>query len=431
MKLKLRFLVFLLLLGQPFVRAQSFKVLFDARKAEMAGDADWVVDADQFNLGRSASGAMVTGAGDESNPQRTPTPAQSGITSSTAETYWKGALSYWAVDLVRRGFTVESLPYNGSITYGNTANPQDLSNYKVYIVVEPNILFTSAEKTAILDFVRNGGGLFIGGNHNGSDRNNDGSDSRAVWNDLFTNNGTVSNPFGISFDATSFSQTTSNLASLSGNPVLYGPAGTVTGLQYNSGTSMTISRTANPNVTALIYKTGASRTGTTQVMFATSKYGSGKVCAIGDSSPSDDGTGDTNDALYSSYASGASGSHRKLFQNAVLWLSSTAPEPPVSGTESTDPGTSASRLSPGYSLPIAFPNPARDLVTVQRPEAAAGVLIVSLFDLCGRQLATYIMPEESEQLPIDLREITSGPGIYLIRVQGPEVNISLRLVRGE
>jgi len=38
----------------------------------------------------------------------------------------------------------------GKITYGNSSNPQDLSNYAVFVVDEPNIRFTSTEKTAIL-----------------------------------------------------------------------------------------------------------------------------------------------------------------------------------------------------------------------------------------------------------------------------------------
>lgn len=424
------YLIFLLLsLGYEPAIAQSVKVLFDARKAEMAGDADWVIDADLFNIGRNSSGAMVLAAGNESNPQRIPTPAQSGITSTTAETFWRGGLSHWAVDLVRRGYTVETLPYNGSITYGNTSNPQDLSNYKVYIIIEPNILFTSAEKTAILSFVRNGGGLFVGGNHSGSDRNNDGFDSRAVWNDFFTTNSAVRNPFGISFDAATFSQTTTNLANLSGNPILSGPAGNVTALEYNSGTSMTLDRNANSNVTALIYRTGASKTGTTQVMFATSRYGNGKVCAIGDSSPSDDGTGDINDMLYSSYATGASGSHRRLFQNAVLWLSSTAPMSPAE--DETLPYQAVSRTRASVASLTLFPNPARETVSVSRPEGTFGRLDIRLFDLCGRQVAVFEMPEEAEKFTINLQENTPGPGLYVVRIHSAEQDWSLRLMRNE
>ncbi|MGC3991141.1 MAG: hypothetical protein QM796_15965 [Chthoniobacteraceae bacterium] len=68
--------------------------LFDATKAEMAGNADWVIDADSHNLNvTNGNGSGTTGTGgSESNPQSVPTPAASGITSSTSETYWTGAL---------------------------------------------------------------------------------------------------------------------------------------------------------------------------------------------------------------------------------------------------------------------------------------------------------------------------------------------------
>jgi hypothetical protein len=41
---------------------------------------------------------------------------------------------------------VETLPWNGRITYGDATNTQDLSNYKVFVVDEPNILFSAIEK---------------------------------------------------------------------------------------------------------------------------------------------------------------------------------------------------------------------------------------------------------------------------------------------
>lgn len=158
-------------------QGQTIKILFDASQAQMAGNADWVIDADVFNIGTNSAHLMVTGAGNEANPQRYPTPAQSSITSSTAQTYWKGALSYWAIDLVRQGYSVETLPYNGLITYGVGTNTQDLSNYNAFIVCEPNIRFSTSEKAALLSYVQNGGGLFMIADHTVSDRNNDGWDS--------------------------------------------------------------------------------------------------------------------------------------------------------------------------------------------------------------------------------------------------------------
>ncbi|MFP5436166.1 MAG: hypothetical protein ACLGH8_00085 [Bacteroidia bacterium] len=121
-----RFIFILSVFITPFSFCQV-KILFDARKAESAGNADWVIDADNHNLG-FRNGPAVLGAGSESNPQRYPTPSQTGITATTDETYWNGALSAWAIDCVKQGYTVETLPYNGQITYNVHSNPQDLSN---------------------------------------------------------------------------------------------------------------------------------------------------------------------------------------------------------------------------------------------------------------------------------------------------------------
>jgi hypothetical protein len=133
------------------------KFLFDATKYENAGSADWQIDADGTeNVPIYTGGTTV-----ETKAQRIPTPSYTGITASTPETYWKGASSSWAIALVKQGELVETLPEGTAITYGNTSNPQDLSNYDVYVVIEPNRLFTATEKTAIMNFVANGGGLMM------------------------------------------------------------------------------------------------------------------------------------------------------------------------------------------------------------------------------------------------------------------------------
>lgn len=318
----------------------QIKILFDATKDEMAGNADWVIDADSKTNG-------------ESNPQRIPTPAQSGITANTSETYWTGALSAWAVDLVKQGYYVETLPISGKITYGDSSNVQDLSNYNVYIVCEPNNSFTSSEKTAIINFVKNGGGLYIIADHDISDRDNDGVDSPAAWNDLFTNNTVKSNPFGISFDKSNISLTSSNFANSTTNTtILNGKAGKPTQIQFFNGSSMTLNSTANNTVKGLIFNTGASNTGTTNVLFATATYGSGKICALGDSSVPDDGSGDTGDSLYNGYFADAAGNHQPLLVNSVIWLATSS----ALGTNDI--------LKPQLSIEI-YPNPSADDVFVK------------------------------------------------------------------
>ncbi len=275
------------------------KYLFDATKAETAGNADWVIDEDG------------------GTPQSIPTPAQSTVTSTTPETYWTGAISSWGIALVKLGHTVETLPATGSITYGNAGNPQDLSNYNVFVVDEPNIRFTTAEKLAILSFVNNGGGLFMVSDHTGSDRNGDGWDSPAIWNDLMTNNTLVNNPFGFSVDLTNISEISTNV--LSGNPsntILHGSQGNVTQLSFNNGATLTINSSGNASVQGLVWQNSYAQS-TTHAMSASATYGTGRVYMVTDSSPLDDGTGAPGNTLYVGWPLY---SHTQLFMNASLWL---------------------------------------------------------------------------------------------------------------
>lgn len=276
------------------------KFLFDASQGETAGNADWVIDENN------------------STPQRIPTPLQSTITSSTPETYWTGAISAWGIALAKLGHTVETLPSSGSITYGNTSNAQDLSNYNVFVVDEPNIRFTASEKVAIINFVNNGGGLLMISSHTISDRNNDGWDSPAIWNDLMNNNTVQNNPFGFAVDLANFSQVTSNIRlNSSSDPILNGSQGAVTQMEFNNGTTITLNPASNPNVKGLIWKSSATQN-SSNVMSASSTYGNGRIFFVGDSSPMDDGTGAPNNILFNGWGVY---SHKKLFMNASLWLS--------------------------------------------------------------------------------------------------------------
>ncbi len=406
------------------LRAQTVKVLFDASQAEMAGNADWVVDADTYNIGVNSSHLMVTGAGNEANPQRYPTPAQSGIISTTAQSYWKGALSYWGTDLAKRGYQVETLPYNGLITYGVSTNAQDLSNYKVFIVCEPNIRFSTSERTALVNFVQNGGGLFMVADHTISDRNSDGWDSPAIWNDLMTNNGILSNPFGLSFDLQNFTQLSSNVRNDATDPILHGVQGNVTGLDFHNGTSMTLSSTANATIKGLVYKTGVSNTGSAQAIFAASNYGSGKVCAIGDSSPPDDGSGDTNDALYVSYGTAVSGSHRNLFVNATIWLATPATAAIASVIDREMEVQKRATL--GMDL---YPNPASDRINVRFASDEGTSVGIELFDGTGRSLnqRRVTAAEGVNSVPIDV--FTLPEGLYMVRVSNGAETLVERFIR--
>jgi hypothetical protein len=278
------------------------KFLFDATKAETAGNADWVIS-------ENSSGT----------PLRFPSPAATGVTATTPETYWQGALSSWGIALVKQGHSIESLVSGGSITYGNTSNAQDLSHYDVFVVDEPNTLFTAAQKTAILNFVKNGGGLFMISDHNISDRNNDGKDSVAIWNDLMSNNSVQANPFGLAVELTNISETSTNVLVDPTNTILNGSQGAVTKLKFSNGATIKLSPTANATAKGLIWQTGVAKTSTTKVMLASSTFFAGRVVLLTDSSPADDGTGNPSDNLYLGWTD-VSGNHSRLHLNASYWL---------------------------------------------------------------------------------------------------------------
>lgn len=392
----------------------QIKILFDATKAEMAGNADWVLDADTHNLGFSG-GPAVAGSGSESNAQRIPTPIQSTITASTPETYWDGALSNWGIDCVKQGYTVESLPYNGQITYGISSNLQDLSNYKVFVIDEPNILFTASEKAAIVNFVKNGGGLCMISDHTISDRNNDGVDSPDVLNDLMSTNSVQNNPFGIAFDYANISQTSTNIANLPTNPILHGTAGNVTAVQWSNGTTITLNKAQNSSATGLIYATGFATTGISNVMCASAAFQTGKVVAICDSSIPDDGTGDSGDTLYNGYTLDASGNHQKLLMNAIIWLA-----------------TSSSLGVENVSLPdIDFtitPNPIQNHeLKFNFAPSDTEPLMVSVFDILGKTIKTVSLPNNGTYFhSILVNELKAG--VYICTVYNSKQSKSLRFI---
>ncbi len=316
--------------------AAAADVLFDASHHEMAGNADWIVDADTFNLNLLAF--PCSGSTLESNPQRFPTPSSTGINASTPETYWTGAISAWAVDLVKAGHAVETLPPGASITFGDAMNPQDLSQFDLFIVVEPQNPFTATEKSAILGFVQSGGGLFMVADHETSDRDCDGWDSPQVWNDLggatsasqtglfgiwFRVDGSDARPSEDWFDEA----VNSNVSTDPGDPVIHGPFGSgAGGLGLFGSTSMDLRPADNPTVRGHVWRTGQAH-GDLRVTFATASYGSGRVAAIGDSSPADDGTGDTGDSLHLGWDRASGGvANREIHLNACDWLLNGMPD---------------------------------------------------------------------------------------------------------
>ena len=402
------FLLLVVLLPFAATAQQRPKVLFDAAHAQMAGNADWVLDADTYDL-RSGSGGLMIPGGSDSNPQRFPTPDQSGITATTPETYWSGGLSSWGVELVKRGFQVETLPNDGRLTYGDATNEQDLRHYAVYIVDEPNIRFSETEKTALLAYVRNGGGLFMIADHANSDRNRSGWDSPAIWNELLTS-APDGNPFGFTFNSDNLVVTTSNVPLLPNDSLLHGPAGDVRTMEYHNGASLTLLPADNPSVRGILFHPNVSSSGNQGALMAYARYGWGKVVALGDSSPPEDGTGDPGDKLYNGWSAEANGDHARVMTNATLWLAAR-PATPLAVASAADV---ALRL---------YPNPttgAVRLVSAVRPTR------VTWHTLLGKEVLVPVETTAADAVTYQLSDLPAG--LYLVRVQLPDGRVLMRRV---
>jgi hypothetical protein len=296
--------------------ATKYNVLFDDGHAETAGNADWII-----------STSMPDPLAQNSSP--------------SVESDWTGALSTWGVDLQKTGsYSLKTT--TSALSYGTSAS-LDLSNFNAVVIDEPNTLFTAAEKTALMNFVKSGGGLFLISDHTGSDRNNDGYDSPAIINDLMTNN-TVdsSDPFGFSVDLLNVASGTPKAITDTTDPVLNGSFGTVTGSDFYNGTTETLKPADNSSVKGLLYRSGYS--GNTGAFFTTSTFGSGKVAIWGDSSDVDDGTGQSGNTLYDGW-NDSTATNGALALNATAWLvgasGSTSTSSP-SATASTSASASAS-----------------------------------------------------------------------------------------
>lgn len=114
------------------------KVLFDNTHAQTAGAADWVID---------------------------------------------GAFSDFGNALASNGYYVKELRKSTAFTY------DDLKDYDVFVIAEPNIPFKTTEQAAMEQYVEGGGSIFFIGDHYNADRDKnrwDGSESingyrRGAW----------------------------------------------------------------------------------------------------------------------------------------------------------------------------------------------------------------------------------------------------------
>ena len=274
--------------------------------------------------------------------------------SPSKETDWNGGLSALAYDLHKQGYKLQTLPASGGrITYGDSSNAQDLSNYSVFFIPECYTYFSAAEKTAIVNYVKHGGGLFLLGNHDGAARVSSSvsgsTDAFHVFNDLASNNGVANNGFGLTWVDGHASGTAANTTSTAYSKaindattaIIRGPNGTLAMQDFHSFSYIQVSTANNPSAQGIL-STQVSGDPASNYFLATCTFGSGRVVATGDSSPADDGTTSTSGKkLYDSYTIN---SNRAFFLNAIEYLaaSPSAAQPPVVSISSPAANTTTS-----------------------------------------------------------------------------------------
>ncbi|MEE1782415.1 Ig domain-containing protein [Streptomyces sp. SP17BM10] len=332
----------------PAAATAQHRVLFDNSKAETAGNADWIISSSQPDpLAQNAA------------PQ--------------SETDWTGAISAWGVALQKTGqYSLKTLPSGSTITYG-TGGALDLANFDEFVLPEPNIRLSDSEKTAVMTFVQNGGGLFLVSDHTASDRNNDGWDSPAILNDLMTTNSVNSNdPFGFSVDLLNIQTDNPRAISDTADPVLNGPFGTVTGSIIRNGTTFTLKPADNPSVKGIVYRTGSS--GTTGAFFVTSSFGKGRVAIWGDSSAIDDGTGEPGKTVYNGWNDPA-GTDAALGLNATAWLAGGGSGTTTGSVTLTNPGARTATAGTATSVQLSATDTAGGTLTYAASGLPAGLAV--------------------------------------------------------
>jgi len=406
--------------------SSQVKILFAANYGQSSGNSDWVIDADSDNIAYTHTGgnpfvggrpvrSSSSSNGWHSNAQRFPTPAQSSITSTTPETYWTGSSSAWAIDMVKHGYAVETLPTFDSITYGNASHVQDLSNYKVFIIDEPQFPFSIREKTALMNFVQNGGGLFMVSDHANSSRTNNGWDSPRVWNDFIKNNPVRDTAFGFVFDSLDISPTSANVNPSATDSIIHGPMGTSPGMEWHNGTTITMYPSKNSTVTGDVFSGSIGNTG---VMFGHGRYGAGKFCFEGDSSPTDDGTGNTHSNLYADFSGDPGDEEEITIVNATIWL--------AEGNSSTTEINNFSITPIKYEI---YPNPLNGKGRIKYILDEAEATTINLYDVNGRLVKTLYKGNANQGLQIldfDIYDIPSG--VYSCQLESNHLNQTQKVI---
>jgi hypothetical protein len=192
--------------------------------------------------------------------------------------------------------------------------------------------------------------------------------------------------------------------------LLHGPAGNPVAMEYHNGASMTLNPSANASVRGVLFRPGAATTGPTGAIVARARYGRGRVAALGDSSPPDDGTGAPGNNLYDGWAAEANGDHARLLLNATIWLAT----PNRTAT--------ATRRATGADFSI-YPNPSTDAFYI-----SGNVLPVEIRcqDMLGQPVAVASTAAGAGAVRVDATGL--APGLYVLSLRLPDGQVLTRQV---
>jgi uncharacterized membrane protein len=234
-----------------------------------------------------------------------------GQTAGNADWLITGAYSEFAGTLKSNGFIIENL---SKVSENGQFSEEVLGNYRGLILAEPNNPYADAEGKAIVEFARNGGGVFIIGDHINADRNGNGWDAVRIFNTFCEN-------FGFKFASTTFYDAPVGCKANKNHPVMSG----VRAVGAWAAGTFEMVEAADAKVVSLLdskYKK--------QPYIVASEFARGRIVAIGDSSPFDDGVGsDQKSKLHDSYDSFMY-SHPQFGYNAMAWVVGIAPEKHIS-----------------------------------------------------------------------------------------------------
>jgi hypothetical protein len=250
--------------------------------------------------------------------------------------------------------------------------------------------------------------------HANSSRTNNGWDSPRVWNDFIKKNPVQDTAFGFVYDSLDISPVSQAVNPSAGDSIIHGPMGTSPGMEYHNGTTITLYPSKNPSVTGDVFSASVGNTG---VMFGHGRYGNGKFAFLGDSSPTDDGTGNTKSSLYPDFAGDPGDEEEITIVNATIWLAESGPTTAINEISVT---------------PIKFevyPNPINGTGRIKYILDQAGRASVSLFDITGKLIKTIYSGQTSQGLQIINFDSSELPqGIYFCRLESDHLMQTQKVV---